>query len=133
MVVENIDDGYLKKLYIKNNLPKYAEIVEATDSWYGSHNSINNLLNWSCPDDFRYFSNQSSQPFITFEFKTNIPKFKMYSFETHLSGMVSHPLSWIVEGSNDNKGNCWDLLDSRDVTILNSYSKKANFTMKESH
>ena len=129
MVIAYDDDGYLKKLYMKNELNDFV-FVKATKPWDNrSFNILENLLNWDCDNINRYFSSSVNEPFILFEFKHSKPAFNMYSFETHVDGSISHPLKWIVQGSNNENGN-WEMLDSRDVTILNSYSKKANFTMK---
>ena len=128
MVASSADDGYMKKLYMKNMLDEYVSLSN-TPSWGDSYDRIENLLNWDCGYDDRYFSESTANPFIMFEFKKRIPKIVQYSFETHYNLDISHPVMWDVKGANNVNGP-WDLLDERNVNILKNYNCKANFSMK---
>ena len=130
MVASGADDGYLKKLYMKKMLDDYVSL-STTPSYGDSVDRVENLLNWDCGYDDRYFSISTPNPYIMFQFKKKIPKIIQYSFETHYSLAISHPIMWDVQGANDVNGP-WVLLDERNVNILKNYDCKANFSLKPS-
>ena len=137
MVNQLKDAGYLQNLFYQKKINSFAEVT-ASESYYYidgkqySHNSVENLINWSCDHLYRYFSNSTEKPYIMYEFKQNIPKFFEYSFETHGdTAAQSFPNQWIVKGSNANSNeNEWEILDERKTTILESLSRQAIFHMK---
>ena len=132
-----IGDGYLKSLYKKGIINEYVKVTATRPFGYPKYDQdfLENLLNWDCQDNYRYFSDPLDNPYIQFQFKNRIPSFYGYSFETHRPGDdgsyadVSHPTKWDVKGSDSASGP-WTLLDERETTILTGFWRKANFTMK---
>ena len=126
------EPGYLENLFYEGKINDFVNVT-ATPSFTNEgeltpKNLIENIINWSAPSNYRYYSNQTSDPFILYEFKNKIPSIIEYSFETHdlENGAISVPSQWICEGSNSKEGS-WKLLDTRDTTILNSSSRIATF------
>ena len=136
MTEQTNDDGYLKKLFLKNIINSFVEVT-ASDSFNNNgkpdpNNFAINLLNWTDSPEIRYFSSSTTNPFIIIEFKRHIPKIYGYLFETHGDKTAqSFPNYWIVKGSNSNTNkNQWEILDERRTPILESLSRKAIFHMK---
>ena len=132
MTLGSHGDGYMKTLFYKKVLNEYVSLT-STPQWYSQEafDNPDNLLNWDCSSNYRYFSQPATYPYIKFEFKRYIPKISMYSMETHEDGAISHPLKWIVQGSNSENGP-WELLDKRNTTDLKGFSKYKRYNLKES-
>ena len=125
------EPGYLENLFYEGTINDFVNVTATPSYIYGeatNQNLIENIINWSTPSNYRYYSILTSEPFILYEFKNKIPSIIEYSFETHdlENGAISVPSQWICEGSNSKEGS-WKLLDTRDTTILNASLRIATF------
>ena len=122
--------GILETLFYRNQINSYVTI-RGTQQWGNETtlptNSISNLLNWSVPEGYRYFSVAETYPFLLFEFLQDIPYISYYSFQK--SNEQSSPTQWILEGAN-NEEDQWELLDYRKDAVFSESIPKEMFQMK---
>ena len=124
---------YLKHLFdqVKTKITDYVNVSGSPENEVHEHNNITNLINWDVPNNYRYLSISTINPFIVYEFKQKTPYFTSYTIETHKDGAKSFPTEWDVKGTNDLNNDEWEILDYRDnISSLNTFNKTHKFSMK---
>ena len=107
----------MKAGVLRNIVNKYGSnykiffSLEATNSWgNASGNLLSNLINYSCPDNYRYWSKTQVNASIIISF-TDMIRINSYALQAINATCINYPTSWEVYVTTKSDADDWQLVD----------------------